>query len=282
MRRAAAFVVALALMPPAFGQHGVGHGGSAGRGGSFSHPGSSGSHAGLSGRSNFVGTRGFSGRIGTPRYRGFARPTMPMHSGFGLPYRGVSQHRPLYQPAFKNRYGSWDRGRGRRRGYGVGFGYPYPGYGYGYPYPYVIDPGFYDWGDTSDYNEGESGAYAPYPDNGAPYADSQQRDYPQSPYTQDPNASQQPSYAQPYRQSPYPQSYAQAAAPESAEEPLTVIFKDGRASKAMRNYMMTATVLTDVDPQHFERIPLDEIDIPATEHLNRTHGINFEVPGGTR
>lgn len=288
MRGAAVFVVAIALILPAFGQHSGGHGGSAGRGGSMGHAGSGGRHTGFSANSGYSGRAGFSGsrisgRIASPRYGGFARPTMPVRFGFGVPNRGLRQHRPLYQPALRNRYGSRNRDRGRRRGYGVAFGYGYPGYGY--PYPYVIDPGFYDWGDTSDNDDdrGESVGYAPDADNGAPYADSQQGYYPQSPYTQDANASQQPSYGPPYQQqSPHPQSYAQAAAPESAEEPITVIFKDGRASKAMRNYMMTSTVLTDVDPQHFERIPLDEIDIPATERINRKHGIDFEVPGGMR
>lgn len=146
------------------------------------------------------------------------------------------------------------------------YGYGYPGWPGYYPYPYVIDPGFYDWGDSGDsaYDQGgPASAYAPYTDYGDAYPES-----PQAPY----NA------PQPYAQSPAP-VYPGAASLAPEGEPLTLIFNNGRAPQKMQNYMMNAKALTDLDPQHYERIPLDQIDVAATEQANRARGVDFQVPG---
>ena len=159
---------------------------------------------------------------------------------------------------------------------GYAFGNPgWIGYPY-YPYPYVIDPGFYDWSDSSDsaYDQG----YAP-PDYGeAPpddgYAAPGGEEAP--PYPNYAAAPYAPQDSSPAQNAPRP-AYAAPSAAESAE-PLTVIFKDGRKSQQIRNYMLTATVLTDLDRQHYQQIPLDQIDVAATEQANRVHGIDFHVP----
>jgi len=219
---------------------------------------------------------------------------MPRRSGFGVPYRGSSPYRPAYRPGYSNNlYRGYGRDRRWRGWYGGGYGYAYPGWGYGYPYPYVIDPGFYNWGDTGDYGDDQGGAtsqYAPYADYGTPYQESPEDPYyGQSPYPQTPYPYGQTPY--PNTQAPYP--YAQAPAPSATrpaysapaaanEVPLTLIFKDGRKPQTIRNYMMNTTVLTDLDPLHFQRIPLDEIDLDATARLNRDRGVDFEVPSGTR
>lgn len=199
-----------------------------------------------------------------------------MHSGFGVPYRGLSQHRPAYRPSFGDRNRDWDRDRhGRDRFYG----YASPGWGYIYPYPYVIDPGFFDWDDSGDNGQDQNATtseYAPYADYGEPYPQE-----PQEPYNEPPPYPQSPYPQQPYQ----PESAPNAARPPSApsfEESLTVIFKNGRAPQTIRNYMMSTKELTDMDPHHFERIPLGEIDIAATAKLNRARGVNFELPTAVR
>lgn len=67
-----------------------------------------------------------------------------------------------------------------------------------------------------------------------------------------------------------------------AEQPITVIFKNGRTPETMQNYMMNSRALTDLDQQHYEQIPLDQIDIAATEQANRTRGLDFQVPAASR
>jgi hypothetical protein len=61
-----------------------------------------------------------------------------------------------------------------------------------------------------------------------------------------------------------------------------VIFKSGRAPVKMENYMVTAKILTDLDSRHYEQIPIDQIDVTATQRANSAAGVGFEIPGASR
>jgi hypothetical protein len=166
---------------------------------------------------------------------------------------------------------SQDRFDARRRSFHNWYvnNYPtWPGYGY----PYLIDPGFYDWGDSdnsapddSDYNQSAAAPYytAPNPDYGVP--------------GETPQEGTRPAYA------PGPQRiFAGPAFPSAPGQPLTVIFKSGRDPVKMQNYMLTAKVLTDLDSQHHEQIPIDQIDVVATQWANNAAGVRFEIPSTSR
>jgi hypothetical protein len=141
----------------------------------------------------------------------------------------------------------------------------------------VIDPGFYDWSDSGNGSYEQSAelsnnppyaqADSSYAGNGAAYA--APMPYP-APYTGVPAVTGSAAYN------------AQAATTGDGEQPLTLIFKDGRSPQTIQNYIMSAKALTDLDRQHYQQIPLDQIDLAATEKFNRTRGIDFEVPGGGR
>jgi hypothetical protein len=45
---------------------------------------------------------------------------------------------------------------------------------------------------------------------------------------------------------------------------------------------MTAKVLTDLDSEHFEQIPLDQIDLAATRRFNTFAGVDFQIPAPSR
>jgi hypothetical protein len=128
-------------------------------------------------------------------------------------------------------------------GYGYG-GYGDNGYG-NYGYGNGADNGGYDNG-----NYGYLGADQGYGDqNLGPW----------------PPQYQQPAVGQPY------------AAP-SSEEAVTLIFKDGRPPEQIHNYVLTPTILYAGDVAHRQVIPLDELDIPATEKANAEAGVDFHVP----
>jgi len=158
----------------------------------------------------------------------------------------------------------WDR---RRRSFNNWYTSIYPTW---VGYPYLTDSGFYDWGDSDDSENAQSGAV---PDDAAPYPD----------YGYGaPDEPAQEGYAG--ELPPWNSQWQQPAAGEGSaslgpEQPLTVIFKNGRAPVKMQNYMMTTKVLTDLDSQHYEQIPLDEIDVAATQRANSAAGVGFEVPG---
>jgi hypothetical protein len=50
----------------------------------------------------------------------------------------------------------------------------------------------------------------------------------------------------------------------------------------IQNYLMTAKVLTDLDSEHYEQIPLNEINLAATQNFNKVAGVDFQVPTASR
>jgi len=176
----------------------------------------------------------------------------------------------------------WNRNRDlfdrRRRSFDNWYVYSYPTWP-GYGYSYVFDPGFYDWDDSdaapdgTAYNQSE-----PAPSYAAPYADDSygapgetaQEGFPG---TMPPARARGPQWgvAEPI-----------ARTAPVTEQSLTVIFKTGRAPVKMQNYMMTGKVLTDLDSGHYEQIPVDQIDIAATQWASGDAGVRFEIPGASR
>jgi hypothetical protein len=142
------------------------------------------------------------------------------------------------------------------------------GYPYGYVNPYWgatewLGPGFLDYsGDTGydgDTANGQDG-YGPYP--APPDELAVQPPYPPYPYSQ---------YTGPaYGAAP------QAPAPEKGAA-VTLVYKDGRPSEQVRNFILTRTTLSVWDGQHRD-ILVEDLDIPATEKANRAAGVDFELP----
>ena len=250
-------IALIALAAPVFAQRGGAHAGSLGSRGSAGHVGFSGP-SGFSQARSFVSPAPF-GRSG-PSGSARLRAAVPLnYSSFKIPFNGnrFIASRSRYNPAGAGRSRTWNRGQfdARRRSFENWYLYTYPTWP-GYGYPFVIDPGFYDWGDSETSANDESGAApvysAPYPDEG---------------------------YGVPDQQAAPPAPAAVSAS--LPEQPLTVIFKSGRAPLRMQNYMMTTKALTDLDAQHYERIPLDQIDEVATQRVNSAAAVDFEVPGTT-
>jgi hypothetical protein len=220
-------------------------------------------------------------------------------AGVPLPYRGNGFTGGGFNGGYA--HGPDDRGRNPHRG-------PYRGHdhdrrhrgrgsygyapGYVYAYPYVADSGFYDWGAT-DYSENEQGPYTEAP----PDQNSENGYGPEAPGPEEPNEARgnveypRQQYAQPgpasapigAQRQEYHFAASSASTPSPlSSKPLTVIFKGGRTPEKMQNYMVTSTALTNLDGEHFEKIPLDQIDVAATQQANRSSGIDFQVPASSR
>jgi hypothetical protein len=129
-----------------------------------------------------------------------------------------------------------------------------PGIGYAYPFAYPD----YGWLDP-DYT------------NAIPYDDaSAQPTYP------DPNVEQQAEPAPPpLADTPRYALPRQPAPPEEAA--VTLVFKDGRPSEQIHNYVLTRTMLY-VRDQHRRDIPVDQLDLAATEKANQSNGVEFALP----
>jgi hypothetical protein len=118
-----------------------------------------------------------------------------------------------------------------------------------------IGPGFLGYPDTTGYG-----------DSTAP------------PNYAEPYESQPPDVSQPATSNLYPES-VEPSPPSSAlesEEAVTLVFKDGRPPEQIHNYVLTRTTLY-VRDQHHRDIPLDQLDLAATQRLNHDAGVDFQL-----
>lgn len=267
MKRLAAVALLLGIALPVCAQHGGSHGGGGFHGGGFSSHSAPSFHGGFSpsAPSRFAGgSRPGAPRSFVPRYGGASgltanrmrslAPAYRMRSGAGRDYA-----RPAYD---RDRDGDRDGHHPRRPYrpiYQSGFVYGVPQYG-GW-----IGPEYFDYPYDPGYDDGTS--YTPdssYADNGG-YA---------QPYDQGPP----PPYEPPVE--PAQQSMAPAPAPENTEA-ITLVFRDGRASEQIHNYILSRTTLSVLDGHHRD-IPVDQLDLAATAKANREAGIDFQLPASAR
>jgi hypothetical protein len=152
-------------------------------------------------------------------------------------------------------------------------------YNYGYPYPYAlgwwIGPGYptaIDDGYDDSYADQSYAPYADYGDQGNGYVD---EGYGGPSY----GAPQYGDPGQPAQAWPSIGPYApqQSAPIASAPEPaITVVLKNGR-SEQVHNYVLTRNYIF-IGDTHGVTIPMDQIDVAATEQANRDAGVDFHIP----
>jgi len=75
---------------------------------------------------------------------------------------------------------------------------------------------------------------------------------------------------------PYLRQSHSSPAPES-EAPVTLVFKDGRPSEQIHNYLLTQKILYVLD-QHQRNIPTEALDLAATTTVNQNAGVDFRLP----
>jgi len=139
-----------------------------------------------------------------------------------------------------------------------------PGIGLASPYAYPLAYSDYGWLDPGYLDPGYREA-VPYDQASA------QPTYP------DPSLQQQPEPVPPLADTRRYAPSRQPAPPE--EEAVTLVFKDGRPSEQIHNYMLTRTMLY-VRDQHRRDIPVDQLDLAATEKANQSNGVEFALPTG--
>jgi hypothetical protein len=320
MRRLAAVALLMVGMAiPLFGQRGGGHGGGGGghaagaSHGGFSSSGGAGFGGGFRGSAparSGMGSRPAMGSSMVPRNGGGARFAGNGYGGVrsGMPMRGyggaggrLSGTRPEYSRSGYSRQGyghgngqghSGDDRSGRRShrppyrsgyvgsgyGYGVGpwFGGEFidPGYGLGYL-------GYGDAGYSDDVDN--SGTYSNYVDSPNYGGDPGYGDDPNDAngvYGSQPDEQSGVRELPPYRGAYIPPSNEPRGAPLKMDA-VTLVFKDGRPREQIHNYVLNRTTLTIWDT-HERDIPVDQLDLAATEKVNRDAGVDFRLPDTSR
>jgi hypothetical protein len=244
----AALFAALAF--PAGAQRGGGA-----RGGSMGHSAGFASH----GAPAFRGSSTFAGRpsFAAPSYTANRYSSSPRYyypSATGRVSSLGAGSRPGYY-----------RGSRYRRPYGVGVPYSAGWVGLGYP-GYLDDSGFYQdpgFYDDSTYAEPPAPAPGVYSDQG----------YPPPPVDQgDPGPP--PGFRPAYQGAPAP------APDPGTEAAVTLIFKNG-STEQIHNYMLTRSTLfvqSDTTHRRLREIPVDDLDLAATQKINKQDGIDFQLP----
>jgi len=60
--------------------------------------------------------------------------------------------------------------------------------------------------------------------------------------------------------------------------PTILVFRDGHQMQ-IQNYAIVGDAMWVVDQQNATKIPLSELDLDATQQLNRARGVRFSIPG---
>lgn len=271
----ALFIAALVivLVPGAWAQRGGGHSGGGGGGhAGFSGGGFSGGHiGGFSGSHSFSGAHSFSGP------RSFSGGRSQVFSGRSFS-RGSAFARGSFNRSGINRSGVGVRIRSYPY-WGWGYGYPY--YGYGYPYLWGgIDPYWWWEGDSSDSGYDPGYAYNPGYDYDPAYGDGP--GYPGPQYQNGLNNEMNQQGVVPWRSPQDQRAYSQQSKTHSttadAMAATVLVFRD-QHKEEVQNYAIVGQILWTFSPQHTQKIPLSELDIPATEKANDERGVSFRLPG---
>ena len=160
---------------------------------------------------------------------------------------------------------------------GAGFGVGYVGF------PYYVDPfsfgNAWDWNDDSDSEAQAAPAARPE------YAQQQPEPYAEAPYDQGYPPPPPPGYDQEGFPMRAPDNGAQNNAAQNDgldHPPVTLVFNNGRPSEKVSSYVLTGSSIFVAEPGHQRKIPIADLDLPATIEQNREAGVDFELPGGSR
>jgi hypothetical protein len=318
MRRGMAIAAfALMLAVPLWAQHGGGGGHAGGSFGGGGHSGSiGGGHAGGFSGAGFAGhgssgsptVHAYSGPLSDASRRyshlpptfgfnhpptgGFTPPTSPLvrqpfaSTGFGrgfghvgITHGGVHIHIRSYP------YWGWGWG-----GYGWGWGYPFWNWSYFNPWWWNSSDSGYD---DSDYNNNLATASQMNEDNLRDQAllrqeqmdgdqDAYQNAYNQG-YADAQAQNQQGRYGQ--YSNPHPpldpermqEAERHEPTADSHIRPTVLVFRD-QHKQEVENYAIVGDTLWNFAPQETVKIPLSNLDLPATIKANQDRGITFSVP----
>jgi hypothetical protein len=159
----------------------------------------------------------------------------------GFPNTSFGYHSPYsHYPVYRT-YGWWPY-------------YPYYG---GYSYPMF-------WGSSYGSDQGASAYYLQY----------QQQDQMNQSYNEVQRLREQQALA---AAPPPPQPSAQQQIQTVLPPPTTLVFRDGKTER-IQNYAIVGKTLWAFNEQRARKIPVSELNIPATRKANEDHGVEFSLP----
>src|SRR5580704_840566 len=193
------------------------------------------------------------------------------HAGFSGGHAMVGGHGPAINrsPSFAGVHrggvnfvmgGFGRRGFGYRRGR---FFRAWPYAGYGYPY-------YGWWGDGDDSYSADSYQNYPPPDYSGAYIENDRQQAAIDRLENEVNRLRQEREAR--------ESQSWQARSKSDSQPTELVFRD-KHTEEIQNYAIVGQTLWVLNAQRARKIPLTELDIPATKKANDDRGVEFQLPG---
>jgi hypothetical protein len=236
-----AFVLLVVSLPVFAQRGGGGHASGGGHAGGFASHGFAGSSGGARAFSGTRSASGFGARSVAPR-SSFHRPLSSRSFNRGFNHSGVGVRIRSY-------------GRGNRCfGYGCGWGYGYPYLGGG------VDP--YWWWNSGSYDQDQQDQTGLANEMNQQSLDEQRMR----------EQGDQDAYARPM---PPPQHQAE----RTEASPATVLVFRDQHQQEVQNYAIVGQTIWTFG-QRTQKIPLSDLDLPATTKANDERGVDFRVPGG--
>ena len=190
--------------------------------------------------------------------RGSARGSS-FHQPFSARSRGFNHFRDRDRDRFRDRRFRSFGFRNNCFGFGCGWGFGYPYLGGG------IDP-YWWWDSGSSYDQDQQNQIDTANQMNAQSLEEQRM------RQQDDPPGDQDAYA---RSAPPPPTRQADAQPTSAT---VLVFRD-QHKQEVQNYAIVGRTLWTFAPQHTQKIPLSDLDLPATTKANDERGVDFRVPG---
>ena len=216
--------------------------------------GSGGSHGGVGSHGGFVSHGSGGPGFGGSHFGPGVGSHVVSHRGPGLRSFARDEHfRGFRNDHFRGRRFGDHSFRNRRNGY----------WGYGYPYYAYYDP-YWWWDSYPSYDEDAARERALANEMNAENLEEQRM------HQQD-----QDLYARPMSRPRESQSREEARA--QTDPPTVLVFHD-QHQREIQNYAIVGQMLWNFTSQRTEKIPLAELDIPATAKANEDRGIEFHLP----
>ena len=215
-----------------------------------------GGHASASGHGGMAGHSGFGGHAFSGTHSGSAVVARPSARAYAS--------RPTISSRAFNRSGNRSGGL-RLRPYGLRNRYGYGAYGYPWLYGGIStywDP-YWSWDSDSSFD------YEQQYETGLANEMNQQSLEEQSVRRQ----VDQDVYAR--SAPPYPPRDAERA---EVVPDTVLVFRD-QHKEEVQNYAIVGQILWNFAPQHTQKIPLSDLDLPATTKANDERGVDFRLPG---
>ena len=76
-------------------------------------------------------------------------------------------------------------------------------------------------------------------------------------------------------------SAEQAPQPAQPQDPSVLVFRDGHQLE-VQNYAIVGDTLYDLTPGHARKVPLSQLDLPATVKANDDRGVDFVLPASVK